>query len=699
MKNFNIRIVLIVLFLTLDYANCYAQKLDREIIENPQIILKAKAKGNKILLRWAVNDKLVWKHGLENGYVIERITIARDNKPLEVPEKLILNEGPIKPRPLANWEGIIKSNDMAAVAAQAIYGDEFLTNREDENFVLKVINESSEQQQRFGFSMFAIDQNFEAALYAGLGFIDDKIRPNERFLYNIKLANSDEKFNIKETGVLISASDNETLPKPYDFSTYYYNDAFVLIWEYDGLQSFYNSYDIEKSTDSINFSVVNKAPITKLNNTESSGISYTDSITQYEKKYWYRIRGKTAFDEIGPSSDVATIIAYKKLLVTPEFRENKLFSEKEVLIKWSFESSEAWKVTHFDVLRGGKAIGPYLPVEKKIDSKVREYRYDALKDINYFKVRAYGIAGDYQDSSPNMIQPIDSIPPNKPKNLVGTIDTLGIVRLKWAKSLELDLKGYEVSRTNRSNQEFTRLHKEELITNSFTDTINLKSFNSKVYYRLKALDNRYNTSIASDTLVLERPDMIPPSAPLFTEYNVMIDGVEVEWKNSSSNDVVQHIIYRKHILDDAETEWLKIYEVQDITISSYVDNKIDANSKYVYTIIAKDVNNLESEASPPLYIYSAADLIRPKIKGFYANVNRELKFIQLSWRFKESQAIEIQLFRKNSESDYTLYQTLSPTKNKFADTNLKPNTTYVYGLKAIFNDGSISELSELEVRY
>lgn len=664
-----------------------------------QLVLKARVKENAVFLRWGVNERKAWKYGNEYGYSIERATIFRDGLPLKESERIILTGNPIKPKPLPEWESMANENDMAAVAAQAIYGEDFITGDANESAVIKVINQSSELQQRFAFSMFAVDQDFEVAQLAGLGYIDRNVKSNERYLYNIKLAAPAELIEIKEIGLSITPNKSIQLPIPFDFAGYYYNDAFVLIWEYDALRDFYNSYDLEKSDDGINFTKVNKAPITKLAETEVSGISYTDSIPTYEKKYWYRIKGKTIFDEESIPSDTISVIAYKKLLVAPEFKDNEIISDKEVVLKWDFATDEAWKVTKFDILRAEKAPGPYLEVEKDLDAEQRSYRFTELSDINYFRVRAKGIAGDYQDSSPNMIQPIDSIPPAMPMGLAGTIDTLGIVRMSWDQNVELDLKGYSILKANRPNQEFTRMNKQEFMESNYVDTVNLKSFNEKVYYKIVALDNRYNESVPSEVLELKRPDRIPPTNAIFTNYEIKEDGILLLWQNSASEDVVKHIIYRKQVADAEQNEWENIYETDDATIVEFVDDETNLDTKYLYTIVAIDSAGLESDPSPPISANTLPELIKPEIKGLYANVNRELGEIQLSWRYKEPNVQEIQIFKKETGKEFGLLTTLPPNRKQFLDQQLSPNTNYSYGFKAIFTDGAVSKWSEVEVIY
>ncbi|MHA7831423.1 MAG: fibronectin type III domain-containing protein [Flagellimonas sp.] len=676
----------------------WSQKTTLDTLQPPKLIVKGLAKKDAIYLRWGVDDKWAWKYGNEYGYFIERVTIFRNGKPLEKPEKVLLTTEPIKPKPLLEWEPLIKTNDMAAVAAQAIYGESFSVNDESENLFMKVVNQSSELEQRFGFSMFAVDQDFVAAQYAGLGYVDEEVRQGERYLYNIKPATPQETLKIDESGILIAPTIEQSLPKPYDFAAYYYNNAFVLIWEYDSLLDYYTSYDLEKSEDGKTFKKINDAPITKLAITKVSGISYTDSIPEYGKKYWYRVKGRTLFNETGPPSDTTSVIAFKELLAVPQFTTNSILSEKEVALQWEFPKDEAWKLTGFDVLRAPKAIGPYKEVATTLDKQERSFTYNGLETINYFKIRAYGTAGDYQDSSPAMVQPVDSIPPDKPVGLQGKVDTLGVVRLSWGPNTEMDLKGYTVLRADRENQEFTRLTKREILETNFQDTINIKNFASKVYYRIIASDLRYNESQPSDTLVLERPSRVPPTSPVFTEYELLGDTILLKWTRSSSDKLVKQIIYRS---DPSSTDglWENIFETEDVSLTVFKDVDIEPNNSYGYTITSVNSAGLESKPSPVVSVTTPQSLVKPKIKAFYAEVDRESKHITLSWRYNEPNILEIQLFKKQNEGAFTLFKTFEPSTRQFMDTKLIPNSNYGYGIKAVFTDGSTSQWEEIDIKY
>lgn len=666
-------------------------------VQKPTVIVKVRAKKDRILLRWGVNNKYAWKYGNAHGYIIERTTVLRDGQPVTNPSKIILTENPIKPRPFAEWETFVNSNDMAAVAAQAIYGEDFEMN-DSENKLLKVIQESEELDRRFGFSLFAIDQDFEVAQLAGLGYIDTNVKPNEKYLYKIKSAIPRELLEVEESGVFISPSEEEVLPKPMDFVGYFYKESFVLVWDYENMLSYYTSYDLEKSVDGVNFKKVNTTPITKLADNNSSKISYTDSVAQFNKKYWYRLIGISVFGEKSQPSEHVELFAYKGITAVPFFKENVITSDTEVLLEWTYPKEQESDLRQFDLLRAEKAIGPYKIIKEGIFPSTRTYKYNQLASINYFKLKAVGKNGQSILSSPNMVQPIDSIPPVQPKGLIGTIDTLGIVELSWQANTEPDLRGYKIYRADRPNQEFTMLNKYSAQTTNFKDSINVLTFSKNVYYKIMALDQRYNESEYSDVLVLKRPDKIPPTSPIFDSYEQKDNTVILKWIKSSSDDVATEIVYRKTV--NAENDlWEKVFETKTDTTALYIDKTINPGVKYLYTMVAIDESGLESPPSPPLSIDVIQSLVKPAVKGLYANVDRRNKQIQLFWRYKEENVQEYLIYKKKKGQAFSLFRTARTGENQLIDIELNPNTTYYYGIKAVFKDGSVSKWAEIEVVY
>ena len=63
---------------------------------------------------------------------------------------------------------------------------------------------------------------------------------------------------------------------------------------------------------------------------------------------------------------------------------------------------------------------------------------------NYFRIAAVDINGKEHSSFPMLVTHLDTLAPEIPQNLKGSIDSLGIVHLSWSKNYEKDFYGYKV---------------------------------------------------------------------------------------------------------------------------------------------------------------------------------------------------------------------------------------------------------------
>ncbi len=162
---------------------------------------------------------------------------------------------------------------------------------------------------------------------------------------------------------------------------------------------------------------------------------------------------------------------------------------------------------------------------------------------------------------------------------------------------------------------------------------------------------------------------------------------------------MRQAMYRKRLDANKETFWENIYETDDISTTVFTDTKLDPNTTYRYTITAINHTGLESPPSPPLSITTPKQLLRPKVKGLYAEVDRENKHIQLSWRYNDPDILEIQIFRKEANGDFLRYATLPKESKSFKDKKATPNTTYSYGIQVIFRNGDASDWNDTLIIY
>ena len=661
----------------------------------------ARSLPDKVLLRWAVDEPLAWKKANEYGFLIERATISRNGEAVVPIERRMLTSYPLTPKPLAEWEVLANQDQNVAVLAQALYGDSFETVTPHSGTLGKITAVNDELEQRFTFGLLAAEQNYQGALLAGWAWEDTSVKQGEKYLYKVSVAlPADISVSIKEGTVYASPDLYEELPKPVGLAGVFQDASVLLSWNFNLLSSSYTSYVVERSEDGINFVQQNGKPIFNASQDkerEEVSLFYSDSIPN-DKTFYYRIKGKTAFGEVGPASESIFGKATQALGFVPRIYRKEMPTDKKAILFWEFKEEGNAHISKFQLKRGNTNDGPFETIVDNIPVTARQITFESLKRINYFVITAVGNNGIDSESYPSMVQPVDSVPPAPPVELHGVMDTTGIVKLSWARNLEDDLNGYRIFKANDPKVEFSELTNATFKGEVYTDTVPTANLNTKIYYKIQAEDLRYNRSGFSEVLAVDKPDVIPPSPPVLTTYKVTEEGVRLNWIPSSSTDVRSHVIYRKTGgADDAL--WEKRSESVTISDTTFLDTMELERNQYCYTVIAKDSTGLESKPSNPITVVWKGKTLEDQDIKFTGNVNRELRFINLSWKVKNQEVIEYRLYRGTNEGSLKLYKTFDGDVHGFYDVYLEINSEYTYGLQSILNSGVVSMIKKIDLKY
>lgn len=676
------------------FSKSYSQE---KTIENPkkqsEIQVIARVQKDKILLRWAPGDALAWKKGNAYGYQLERYTVTRNNITLTTPEKVILGKA-LKPEPIENWEKLIEDNDNAAIVAQAIYGEDFAVAGTDK--LQNIINLSEESEQRFTFALFAADKDFEIAKKAGLGFEDKTVQKNEKYAYRVVSNVPEKELAIQYGGVFTGLSEYEQLPKPMDFTAHFTENSAMLSWNFKILAHAYGSYYVERSLDKKNFERITQKPYTSMNqeNENNNRIFYVDSIAN-NQSYSYRIQGISTFGELGPYSEVVSGKGKAVLQYVPHLTVKDFKDDKTVTLTWEFDEQGNNEINGFELNRSDADDDKYIPVIKYISPKSRTVTYNKLASTNYFTITAIGKQGSNRTSFPMLVQPVDSIPPSKPENLKGVIDSLGIVKLTWNPNKEKDLMGYRIYKASNPNEEFSQLTVSPIEPNKYKDSVVVKSLNSKAYYKIVAIDTHYNMSPFSEVLIVKKPDVIPPTSPVFTNYEIKDGVVSLKWVNSQSEDVANHYLYRR----ENDKPVLIVNFDKKNTIETYQDKTVVEGVTYHYSIFAKDDSGLTSNPSPEIAVFVPKSSVMPAVKGFYAQANPTAKAIELSWEYNEKDVESFEIYKATANEPLQLMQVVTPKAKKLSDPNITINTDYKYAIRALFTDGRISKMAFFTIKF
>ncbi len=678
----------IILFNTTFVVPSYTQDI------KPAIKILGKAGYQAIKLRWAPTTASSWKRLNEYGYTIERVTISRKNKLLPVPEKTIITPLPIKPSPLSDWELIVDQNDYAAIAAQSLYGETFELTENYSSDIVQIINKSKELDQRFSFALFAADQSFSVAELSGLAFVDHSAVKTEKYLYRVISAVPQEIESIEKGFVYIGLSDYEELPTIYDLQANFGNKAVVLSWERENFDGIYNSFIVEKSTDGGNtYLPITNLPIvntTKDEKNDSRRAFKIDSLEENGKEYYYRVKGINAFGEVSPPSDSIFGSGFIPISSTPNLIDWQT-NNTTVDLTWEFKGVAP--IDGFRIDRSPKEAGPFQTI-KELGSKERKYNDPTPLPTNYYRITAFN-NNSKSSSFPVLVQLEDSIPPLSPVGLVGIIDTLGIVQLQWVANNEPDLFGYRIYRSNFKNAEFGQVTNEAITHNTWQDSLSINTLTSSVYYKVTAVDIRFNESLVSETLKLKKPDIIPPVPPVFSTISSVTNGIKLAYKNSSSTDVEKYHIYRKPF---KEVSWLKIAEKSSTGSSKWVDSTAQVNTLYQYTMLAIDSSGNESKPASLVSSSFIRTITKEAPHHLQARVDRAEKNITLTWKFN-GEAMQFKVYRKKGEANLTLYRTLDGKSRGFTDNNLSINSEYQYGVQAVLQNGLYSKIVFENVNY
>ena len=662
--------------------------------------------NKRIKIRWAPTDEQSWRLGNKYGYILEKRTVVRDDNFLAGAEQiktfrtyLFIKDS------LQYWEPIVAINDNAAVMTQALYGETFELDLNGSNSSVSkgqsLLSKAQENKQRYLFAMYAADNDFSIAEKAGLGFVDTATKFNEQYFFRIYSAAPKHLVKSDTALLFVSFKDIKQLPPTADLTTEPSNKSIVLTWDLERTKSYYNSFIIQRSADSgRTYRNLNQKPYTSMaqgsDPTQPNSLVYVDTLVEVGKNYKYRVAGLSIFGERGPWSRIAEAKCVPFLEGVPGIQGIALGKAGEPILKWYFEDSVRSKISGFEVNYSPVADGVYNVVLSNISyDKSEVYLPDTLA-TGYLIVKAVSKEGISRTSFPYLYQMEDSIPPNSPEGLIASVDSTGKVELKWLPNPEKDLLGYKVFRTMIKGTEHAVLVDTVWYNTVYRDTLDLKMMNRKVYYAVTALDFRFNQSKLSEDVEVIKPDIIPPTPPVFADYKLTTGSVELFWISPTEEDLREVKLLRKPQVG----EWSEVFRTSNKTTKSFKDEKVDPDKKYSYKLVAVDSSGLNSAEAQVLIVQTLPIVNRKGISALDFDIDRNKRLVYLRWQFAEKITVKsIEIFRGTSQEPMSIYKVLDGKTRDMLDNDLLVNTKYKYGVRVVFSNGTYSELVTKEVNY
>lgn len=652
----------------------------------------ARTSTDSIVLRWAPADVQSWLAGNRNGYQVERFTLLRDGKLLDLPEKKTLTPLPIMPWEETRWASIVSTDKYTAIAAQALFGDSFELTTEGTD-VFQIVNKVKENEMRFAFALLAADLSTQTSRALGLRFRDSDVKTNEKYLYRISTQSGMDTIR----GSVFVAPEKYELPPPVNFTAQVDGSIVNLRWDQSFHRGIYSSYRVERAADGKNFMPLSDEPQVTLTSSDRREIRFqmaTDSLPSLSQVFYYRVRGLSPFGDYGPPSEVLAVQGAETVASVPYLTEGKSPDNQSVHLSWEFPAESEKAIRGFEVRRAASPAEAYMKVNRQgISALDRSYVDGAPGHTNYYQVVAIDLQGREYKSPIRYVQLVDSIPPLPPRDLKGSVNDEGIVTVSWNANGEADMYGYKVFKANNVNEEFAQITRATIKERELRDRVNVNTLSREIHYRVIAVDQSQNQSAFSEVLTLKLPDKVKPVPPFFYPFKADAEGVALQWTQSSSDDVKFYEVFRKPL---SGQEWIFLTRVEHTsdTAFHFLDRTGEEGMRYAYTLFAVDESGLRSDPVSPIVAAKIPTQVKEAVTIGKPTIDREQKLIRLTWRYEPGGVMRYQVYRAAEGEKLKLYQTIDASQQEFVDKRLTVNTIYTYQVVAVFRTGARSAMGE-----
>jgi fibronectin type 3 domain-containing protein len=681
----------------------------------------ARAYEDSIVIRWAPTDPVAWTLGKDSGYRITRIDYTDPQHPVS------MMLGTTSFRPLTHDQMMAtldRNNKYAAIAAQALYGNDFqMTKDAPTGFAKKIKQGHDALNFRYSFALQAADFSAPVASAIALRWVDKAVKKGIHYIYLITVNGSNKNYIVDSAAVFLDNIKPAPTPAPDGLQGFSFDRQIELHWNRRQAGNF-SAYYIERSDDQgKTWQTLNKLPYyttdqvptakstpgqaTAGNGTPGQAAAstkkdsalrkvasilrdhqiYMDSIPLDYHDYYYRVRGIDAFAELSPWS--ATVILQGRDLTPPAppvINSAKNPAGSQIDIAWT-QRTPAPDLAGYYISRSNSIKGPFYPLTKKLLPKTTTSFTDsaALPQLpNYYVVIAVDTAKNVAASSAYPGYLTDTIPPAAPVRIAGSIDSAGIVHLHWAANREADIKGYKVYYAYGPKDQFAQLTTHALADTTFTDTISMKSLNRRVWYEVVAVDKTNNHSAYSAPVAIKKLVVIPPTAPVAGAIATKGHSVSIEWIESRSEGAAGYEIFRR----SADTTWALIGGLhQDWTTHSlhFTDSSIATNTDYYYTAETIDSTGSRSARSFQVHVRSNVTDSLPLLNSLQAKLDSKQQHVRLSWQYKDTGDYFFVIYRSVNNGSLDAWQSFDKTIQNGEDDQVASGA-YSYAIKVVHRD-------------
>ena len=666
----------------------------------------ARAKGDRVLLRWAPDEFAPWYLANKYGYNILRTdkkgvvdTLYKALKPYSI-EML--------------KERFEPTDSLAGAAAQMLYGKGTELNMaigtDGAEGIMQVYEE---QQTRFAYAMLLAEVRPDLAEAMALMYVDETAEKNAEYQYTITTNIPKEVLNMIYQPVYVKNVKEK--PSKYDpvitDSMGVDGRSIRLFWSRTPQ---FSTYDIERQGENGEWIKLNERRFMTLftQEDESTVQNIFEDIDLEPGTYRYRICGYDTFGEKSEYSAVHTAQLHDVIPPTApvivQFNverpdENTIMAD----VIWEKNIIEPDFLGYNVYYYNAQVDSVWVKLnEQLLDPEMQSFRCEvSFLGTGHVTVVALDTANNSSAAMPQELFIADFTPPAAPTGLQYVMSPTGSVMIKWNKNPEPDVAGYHLYYANDSTHTFLQKSGKMTRTPVIFDTLQVTNVTQRyTYYRVKAYDYSGNESAFSQILTVKRKNYDPPRPCRIDSVWQDTKRVYMTWFPSSEEDVEKFYVYRRVHGEEFNT-LINVLTKDSVKNGRLlvVDSPEPNNKKrYYYHIETMNETGVTSEPSYETSFLFKGETVLPLKLRMGAAYRSDDEQVHIAWdiegitRDMLDKGLYICLYRRYNDDDIFRYvRSVNINDTSAIDAHMEPGDKAEYRIRVRSREGHISPFSNV----
>lgn len=666
----------------------------------------ARAKGDRVLLRWAPDEFAPWYLANKHGYNILRM--GKEGK-IDTLQKAL------KPYTIEQLQARFEPTDsLAGAAAQMLYGKGTELNEaigiDGAEGIMQVYEE---QQTRYAYAMLLAEVRPDLAEAMAMMYVDKTAVKGAEYTYMITTNIPEKELNMSYQPVIVKNVKEKPLPyEPVITDSMGVDGRSIrLFWSRTPQ---FGTYDIERLGENGEWIKLNERRFMTLFTQEDEATvqNIFEDVDLEPGTYSYRICGYDTFGEKSEYSAVHTAQLHDVIPPTApvivQFNverpdENTIMAD----VIWEKNIIEPDFLGYNVYYYNAQVDSVWVKLnEQLLDPKMQSFRCEvSFLGTGHVTVVALDTANNSSAAMPQELFIADFTPPAAPTGLQYVMSPTGSVMIKWDKNPEPDVAGYHLYYANDSTHTFLQKSGKMTRTPVIFDTLQVTNITQRyTYYRVKAYDYSGNESAFSSVLAVKRKNYDPPRPCRIDSVWQDTKRVYMTWFPSSEEDVEKFYVYRRVHGEEYNT-LINVLTKDSVKNGRLlvVDSPEPNNKKrYYYHIETMNETGVTSEPSYETSFLFKGETVLPLTLRVGAAYRNDDELVHIAWdiegitRQMLEKRLYICLYRRYNDDDIFRYvRSLDINETNITDSHLEPGDKAEYRIRVRSREGHVSPYSNV----